>query len=152
MLLRGLIVWLVIMFAESLHGTARVMLLEPYVSDVRARQLAFFTGMAIILAIAIAFIRWIRATSASQLLAIGCLWSVLTLGFEILLGRLVLNYSWARILADYDLRAGGLMLIGMIFLALAPLIAAKVRGLNGRRSDEAHATLQDYSANHAQLR
>lgn len=141
MLSRGLVVWLVIIFAESLHGTARVMLLEPYVGDVRARQIAFFTGMAIILAIAIAFIKWIRATSVFRLLTVGFLWSALTLGFEILLGRFVLHYSWARILADYDLREGGLMAIGMFFLILAPLIAAKVRGINWQRTGEVRATL-----------
>lgn len=141
MLWRGFVVWLVIILAESLHGTARVMLLEPYAGDVRARQIAFFTGMAIILAIAIAFIRWIRATSVSRLLAVGFLWSVLTLSFEILLGRFVLNYSWERILADYDLREGGLMAIGMIFLVFAPLIAAKVRGINWRRTGAARTTL-----------
>jgi hypothetical protein len=129
---RGFVVWLVIIIAESLHGTARVMLLEPYVGDMQARQISFFTGMAIILAIAVAFIRWMRATSLRQLLLIGLLWVVLTLGFEMLLGRLVLHYSWERILADYNLPAGGFMGIGMIFLALAPLIAAKIRGLIGQ--------------------
>ena len=132
MLRRAIIVWLVIMLAESLHGTARVLLVEPYAGELRARRIAFFTGMAIILAITVAFIRWIRAPGISQLLAIGGLWAGLTFGFEVLLGLYVLDYSWERIIAEYDPGKGGLMSVGMFFLALAPLIAAKLRKPRGR--------------------
>ncbi len=127
MLRRGFAIWIIIMLAESLHGTVRVLLLEPYLGAARARQIAFFTGMAIILALAVALIRWIPATGISQLLAVGGLWTILTFGFECLLGRYVMAYSWERIFADYDPRKGGLMSIGMIFLTLAPLLAAKIR-------------------------
>lgn len=116
------------MFAEVLHGTARVFLLEPLVGDFRARQIALFTGLAIILAIVIAFIRWIHATNTAQLLGVGLLWLGLTIGFEILLGRLVMGLSWERIGSDYNLLQGGLMPIGLLFLTLSPLIAAKIRG------------------------
>ena len=125
--LRGLVVWIVIIFAEVLHGTARVVWLEPLVGDFKARQICVFTGMAIILAIASGFIRWIQATSTAQLLGVGVLWLGLTVGFEILLGRL-LGLSWERIGSDYNLLHGGLMPIGLFVLTLSPFIAAKVRG------------------------
>ena len=127
MLRRGCVVWIVIILAESLHGAVRVLWLEPYLGASRARPIAFFTGMTIILAIAVAFIRWIRATDVSPLLAVGGLWAFLTFGFECLLGRYVMNYSWERIFVEYDPRKGGLMSIGMIFLTLAPVLAAKMR-------------------------
>ncbi|MBD2081566.1 hypothetical protein [Leptolyngbya sp. FACHB-17] len=47
--------------------------------------------------------------------------------FEIVLGRFILGYSWERIAADYNLFQGGLMLMGLILLLLAPWIAAKLR-------------------------
>jgi len=58
-LLRGLVVWVIFMFAEVLHGTARILWLEPLIGDVKARQISVFTGLAIILAIVIASVRWI---------------------------------------------------------------------------------------------
>lgn len=125
---RGLAVWLVIIVAESIHGTARVMLLQPRVGDFRARQIAFFTGMALILAVALLFIRWIRARDARQLLHVGLLWMAMTLLFEISLGRFVLDYSWDRILSDYNLPKGGLMGFGLLFLVFAPRLAARLRG------------------------
>jgi hypothetical protein len=127
MLRRGFVVWIGIILAETVHGTVRVSLLEPHIGVSMARQIAFCTGVGIILAIAVAFIRWIRATGFSKLLAVGGLWASLTFGFESLLGRYVMDYSWERIFAEYDPRKGGLMSIGMIFLTLAPLLAAKMR-------------------------
>jgi len=66
---RGFIVWLIIILAESLHGAARRLLLEPYVGEFRAKQIAVFTGSAMILAIAFTTVRRLRAASARQLLS-----------------------------------------------------------------------------------
>ncbi len=57
---------------------------------------------------------------------IGVGWMVLTLGFEVLLGR-ALGAGWDRILADYDLPHGGLMPLGLLWLAVAPWAAARLR-------------------------
>lgn len=124
--LKGFVVWLVIILAESLHGTARMLWLAPLIGDLPARQVSFFTGVVLILAIATLLVRWLQA-SRSQLLKVGVLWTILTLGFEISLGRLLLGYSWERILADYNVLQSGLMAFGLIFLTFAPLIAAELR-------------------------
>ena len=127
MVFRAFVVWLVLMAAESLHGTLRQLLLAPLLSDWRARQLSVLTGSLIILGITYLFVRWLRAETVKELLGIGLLWVVLTLAFELALGRLIFGFTWERLLADYDLRAGGLMLIGMGFLFLAPFMAFKLR-------------------------
>lgn len=123
---RGFVVWLIIIFAEFLHGTLRVLLLQPFAGDFRARQISVFTGILIILTISYFFVGWLRASNNSQLFLVGLLWLVLTVAFEISLGRL-LNLSWERIFSDYDIRNGGLMPIGLLFLVFAPLIAAKLK-------------------------
>jgi hypothetical protein len=120
---------LVIIFAEILHGAVRTLLLEPYIGDFRARQIAVFTGSAIILAIALASVRWLRAKCVYQLIGVGLFWLGLTLGFELLIGRAVLGYSWERIASDYKLFEGGLLPLGLLVLTAAPLIAAKVRNV-----------------------
>jgi hypothetical protein len=127
-LLKGLVIWLIIIVAETLHGAARMVLLEPYAGDFRARQISVFTGSVIILAIAFAFVRWLRAGSVFQLLGVGLLWLGLTLGFELLLGRVILGYSWERLASDYQPSEGGLLPLGLLILTAAPLIAAKARG------------------------
>jgi len=128
-LLKSLVVWVIIVCAEIAHGIARTLLLVPYVGDLHARQIGVFTGSAIILTIAILFIRWIGAKSTFQLLTIGLLWLVLMLTFEITFGLFVVGYSWERIASDYNIFKGGLLPIGMVILTLSPLIAAKIRRL-----------------------
>jgi hypothetical protein len=114
--LRGIVIWLVLMMAESLHGTARTLWLAPYIGDLRARQISLFTGSLLILIIATLLIRWLKASRVSQLLGVGVMWMLLTIGFEIALGRLILGYSWERIFSDYNLLKGGLMPLGLVIL------------------------------------
>lgn len=135
-LLRGFAVWCVIILAESLHGTARELWLRPLVGDFRARQIALFSGMALILMIALAFARWLQAESQQQLWQIGWLWLVLTLVFEFSLGVFVLGYSWERMWADYNLLKGGLMGLGLVWLLFAPLLAARWRGTSAKNHSE----------------
>lgn len=125
---RAVAVWCVIIAAETMHGIARTLWLAPLVGDFRARQMAVFTGSAIILVITAVFIRWIGPRTRRAALAIGGLWLALTLAFEIGLGRAT-GASWGRITEDYDPRRGGLLAIGMLVLVLAPLIAARLRGV-----------------------
>jgi hypothetical protein len=128
---RAFLVWLVIICVESLHGVLRTLLLQPLVGDFRARQVAVFTGSALILTIAYLLGPWLRVRNTNVLLGVGLLWVLWTVAFELALGRLVLDMSWQRILSDYDLLHGGLMVFGLAFLALSPLIAAKLREEHG---------------------
>ncbi len=127
--LRGFVVWLVFIVAESLNGTIRNFLLVPSLGDLLAHQISFCTGSVLVLLIAIAFVRWLHTSRVSQLLGVGVLWLLLTVAFELALGRFILGYSWERIAADYNLLQGGLMPIGLVLLTLAPVVAAKIRGL-----------------------
>lgn len=80
-----------------------------------------------IVAIATAFVPWLKPDNKRELLFLGLLWLGLTLAFEFLLGKLVLNLTWERIRSDYNLLRGGLLPIGMLVLTLSPLIAARLR-------------------------
>jgi hypothetical protein len=128
-LVRGAIVWLLLIGAEVVHGIARTLWLAPVVGDVRARQIAVFSGSLLILFIASVTIRWMRVPTKRLLVAIGVLWVVLTVGFEIGFGRLVLDASWSRLASDYDLTEGGLLPIGLLVMAISPWLAARTRGV-----------------------
>jgi len=127
-LVRAFLVWLIIVAAETIHGTLRQIFLAPLVGDFPARRISIFTGMLLIFATALLFVRRIAASSAKSLLAVGLLWVILTVVFEIALGRF-LGYSRERIFEDYDLSNGGLMAFGLAFMLFAPLLAAKLRGI-----------------------
>lgn len=128
-LARGGAVWLMLMGAEVMHGIARAIWLVPVVGDFHARQIGVFTGTIINLTMGALFIRWIRPIRSADALAVGIMWLILTLVFEIAFGRAVMHATWQRIGSDYDLAHGGLLPIGLLLLALAPLITAKARNM-----------------------
>ncbi len=129
MLIRAFLVWILIASAEVVHGILRVRLLNRRLGDHRARQIAVFTGSAIILAITWLLVPWMEVPSTSQALGVGFAWLLLMLAFEIGFGRFVFRASWRRIAADFDFRKGGLLSIGMAVLFFAPFLTAKLRGL-----------------------
>jgi hypothetical protein len=113
--------------AEIFHGVVRTLFLAPVVGDFRARQLAVFTGSAMILTLAVMVIRWLRPANALEALRVGVVWLVLTLAFELAFGRYVLHVTWGRIAEDYNLVRGGLLSIGLLVLTAAPLVAGRLR-------------------------
>lgn len=125
-LVRGVLSWLLLIAAETVHGILRTLLLAPRLGDFRARQVSVFTGLVIIFAVAWFTGRWRGAPTPHAELRTGALWVVLTIAFEIGLGR-GLGFGWQRIFEDYDLTRGGLLGLGMIGLFLAPWLAARLR-------------------------
>lgn len=133
---RAFLVWLIIIIAESIHGTIRQLFLAPLVGDFTARRIAVFTGMILIFLITYFFIRWINAPSVKSLFAIGLMWVVLTVVFEFGLGIFIFGYSSERMFEDYDLTRGGLMGFGMLFMFLAPLLASKARDFKEAKGNQ----------------
>lgn len=125
-MLRAVVVWVVIIAAETVHGVLRQMWLAPVVGDLRARQIGVAIGSAIILAIAWLLSRWLGARTLRAQLAVGLLWVGLTVAFELGLGAL-LGLTRERMLADYNPIAGGFMVFGLLFMLLAPALAARLR-------------------------
>jgi hypothetical protein len=123
---RPFVVWIVIILAESVHGVLRQLFLTPIIGDLRARQIGVLVGSLLVFAIALLFSRWLSARTLRAQLAVGLAWVVLTVAFELGLGVL-LGLPRERIVADYDVAAGGFMAFGLLFMLLAPALAARLR-------------------------
>jgi hypothetical protein len=124
---KAIAIWLIFIIAESLNGTIRIFWLIPTFGDSLAHQLSFVTGAALIVAIATLFVPWLHLSRFSEMIKVGFLWMLLTILFEIGLGRFVFGYSWGQIAADYNLLQGNLMSLGLILLVLSPVIGVKIR-------------------------
>lgn len=123
---RATLTWMLIVFVETLHGIAREIFIAPVLGDLRSRQWGVLAGCVLILAIALLTTRWMGAGTRRAQLAVGGFWVLLTLAFELALGR-ALGEGWDRILADYNPARGGFMMPGMLFLFLTPMLAARLR-------------------------
>lgn len=126
-ILRALAVWLLIVLAEVVNGTLRQVLIAPLIGDHTARQISTLSGCALILLITWATSAWLGATTRRTQWAVGALWVVLMLAFEIGFGRFVVGASWQQLSADYNLREGGLLGLGMLWLLCAPRMAATLK-------------------------
>lgn len=151
-LLRSLAVWLLIMSCEAASGVLRQTFLVPGLeprfgaqADLVARRIAFFPGMILIFGLTLLTIRWMCGTSGRpsmpRLFAVGALWAILTLGFEIGIGRVMAAsqptpagwpWIWARLAEDYDIRRGGLMAFGLLAMIASPALAARLRRTSRR--------------------
>ena len=129
--LRAVGLWFLLMAAETLQGLWRVKVLALWIGDEFARDVSVFTGSLIILLIAFACIDWIPAHDVRTLLRVGGTWVVLTIGYELALGRFAFDRSWGEIASDFDLFRGRLLPLGPLFLFFSPLLAAWLRGRIG---------------------
>lgn len=118
-----------IMAAESVSGLLRELFLEVAFGDRVTHQVGVAVGSLLVIAITVASIRWMRVETTRWLLGVGVLWAVLTFTFDAAVSRVLVDGSFERVFADYDPRRGGLMLVGMTVLALAPLVTARVMGI-----------------------
>ena len=125
--IRALGAWVILIAVEFIHGALRTVFLTPRVGDLPSRQIGVFVGSLLILAVACLTIRWIGATTRGSLIRIGFLWLVLTVAFELGFGHYAFGRPWSTLALDYNVMQGGLLPFGLIVLALAPLIAAKLR-------------------------
>jgi len=125
--LRVFSVWVLLIAAEVVHGVARTVWPAPAVGDFRARQLAVVTGSLLVLAIVTMTIQWINVAGTRTLVSVGLVWVVLTITFEVSLGRALLGYSWARLASDYNLLEGGFLPVGLTVMAMSPSIATRLR-------------------------
>jgi hypothetical protein len=123
---RAALTWMLMMLAETGHGAVREIFIAPLIGALRARQLGVLIGSVIVLLIAWLCSRWLKANTPHKQWAVGLFWVVLTLIFEFSLGRAT-GASWSRLLSDYNPAQGGLMLLGLFVMFIAPRLVAKWR-------------------------
>ncbi len=128
----AVLAWMLVMLLESVHGTLRELFVAPVIGDLHARQAGVVVGSALVFAVAWFTSKWLGARSRCALLWVGGLWVVLTLAFEISLGRAT-GAGWDRIFADYNPLRGGFMIFGLAFMFVSPLLAAKLHRGKDRR-------------------
>jgi len=146
LLARALIAWLAIMVLEVGNGLLRKVFVEPLVGDLVARQVGVAIGSLMVVLVAYLLAGWLRLRRKPSMALVGMAWVALTIGFEIVLGRLLMGLSWARILSDYDVMRGGLMPVGLLVMASAPFAGTWLyRSVRMRRTRKARRRMSGAS-------
>lgn len=127
--LRALAIWLLLLVLAVANGAFREAVLMPRLGADAGHRVSTLLLCALILIATWLTIGWLRPPTLRSALAVGGLWVVLTLAFEFLAGHYVFGKPWEVLWADYDVRAGRIWVLVLVFTLLAPAWAGQVRHL-----------------------
>lgn len=114
--------WLPMVAIAIANGAARDLGYGPAVGELTAQQLSTVSAL-LLFGLYIWFaIRRLRPASLHSALAGGVWWFVLTVAFECLFGHYVAGDSWAQLAENYDLAAGRLWPLILVWVAVAPAL------------------------------
>lgn len=121
-MLKYMLAWIPMVFIAIANGVLRQFGYGKFFSELHAHQLSTLIG-AVLFGIYIwVIIRYWKPVSARQALTIGMVWLGLTVAFEFLFGHFVSGHSWPRLLQDYNLLAGRVWSLLLVWVAVAPYV------------------------------
>lgn len=128
MLLRALAVWLLLLVIAVGAGALREGLLVPRIGDAAAHVVGTVLVVALFVVAIGLSVEWIVPSLATgSLVRVGVGWTVLTVAFELALGRLVMGLPWNELLREYDVLAGRVWILVPLTTLLVPWILGRLR-------------------------
>lgn len=124
---KALVVWTGILVLAMANGAFREAVLIPKLGTPGALVLSGLFLSTLILGVAYLSLPWLAPRRAAHLWLIGSGWLVLTLVFEFSFG-LWQGKSWSALLEAYTFKSGNIWPAVLFLTALAPRIAARLRG------------------------
>ena len=124
---KALTVWAGILILAVGNGLFREMVLTPKLGKTPGLVLSGVLLSGLIVGISYVALPWLRVRRAGGLFAIGLGWLVLTVLFEFAFG-LLQGKGWAVLLEAYTFKGGNIWPVVLLVTALAPCLAAKLRG------------------------
>lgn len=126
MAIKHLLLWLPMIILAFANATIRELVFVKYISEIRAHQLSTVT-LIMFCSIYIWFVfPLLDIQKPVQAILIGFVWVLLTMAFEFSLGRLT-NKSLEYLFRDYNLLAGRLWLVFLVWLFLLPYLLFVLR-------------------------
>lgn len=126
MLWRYLFMWFLLALVAIANGFMREAFFKDALGELHAHQLSTFT-LIIFFGIMVWFISRVwPLRSAREASRVGSTWLALTLAFEFLFGHYVAGHAWEKLFADYNIFAGRLWLLVLIWTTIAPYVFYKI--------------------------
>jgi hypothetical protein len=119
--------WCALLVIAILNGALREKAYGPHMTELAAHQVSTAIGICLF-----AVYIWILTgvcTIGSERLAvsIGGVWLGMTIAFEFLFGHFVMGRSWGHLFHDYNLFAGRLWVLVLVWTAIAPYVFCRIR-------------------------
>ena len=124
LLLASLGFWLVLAAIATVAGIVRELWLVPLIGELRGHQVGTAVVALAFLGAIAAFVARMRLSPVEGLV-IGAAWLLCAIAFEFGFGHYVDGLSWTRLLSDYDLSEGRLLLVLWLMVGIGPFLMAR---------------------------
>ena len=125
---KSLMIWCGILVLAIANGVLRESVLVPLLGVTAALVLSGGLLSTLILGVAYLSLPWLKIRRPLELWLVGLGWLALTLVFEFTFG-LWQGKSWPELLNAYTFEGGNLWPVVLAVTALAPRLAARLRGM-----------------------
>lgn len=119
--------YILVAASETLNGIGRTVYFNKRLGAANAKRISIISALILCLLICYFYVPVIGIASDTGLLLLGVSLSAFMLLFDILLGKFVMKAKWRVILDDLNIFKGNLLGVGLILMALCPLLAVKLR-------------------------
>jgi hypothetical protein len=126
-MVRYLLAWLALLVIAVANGALRQFTFGKHMSELRAHQLSTFIGAVLIGVLIWLLVRKWPPSSGRQALLVGLMWLVLTVAFEFFMGLVLAGRPLSQVLHDYNLFAGRVWVLFLVWLAAAPWVFYRLR-------------------------
>jgi len=109
-------------FIAIANGALREGCYGEHLSELRAHQVSTVTGILLFGVYIWVLLRLWKPESAGQALTIGLMWLGMTVAFEFLFGHYVAKRPWSDLLHDYNLLAGRVWVVVLVWVTIAPYL------------------------------
>ena len=117
-----IIAWVPMVLIAIANGFLRENLFAPRLSELQAHQVSTLTAVLFFGIYIWTITRIWRPDSSRQAVTVGLIWLGLTVGFEFLFGHYVVGHPWSRLFHDYNLFAGRVWVIILVWVTSAPYL------------------------------
>ncbi|MEW6182118.1 MAG: hypothetical protein AB1500_02920 [Bacillota bacterium] len=128
MLVKYALAWIPMVLIAVLNGALREGWYGKRIGELRAHQVSTVTGLLVFGVYIWGVTRVWPLESVGMALAVGLVWLALTVVFEFLFGHYVAGHSWQRLLRDYNLFAGRLWVLVLLWITAAPYVFYRLQG------------------------
>jgi hypothetical protein len=126
-LIRYVLAWVPMLVIAIANGALRQATFANVMPELRAHQLSTLMGSVLIGLFIWLIIRTWPPSSGSQALLVGLVWLLLTVVFEFFMGLVLAHRPLSQVLHDYNLLAGRVWVLFLIWLTLAPWVFFRLR-------------------------
>ena len=117
--------WGAMLLVSIANGALRDFTYGPQMPEINAHQVSTLCSALLLGTIIRHFCRRAELERGPRALAVGSGWVGLTVAFEFLFCHYVGGPSWSALLANYDLTAGRLWVLLLLWIGLAPSLFAR---------------------------